>query len=144
MKDGGKPGAAPSAAVRHEVNAAAKGLSDQAARGAGAHPCLRPGPALAVNSDLATRVLAARVPVVRSMTALGGFDTHANQVQPHERLLSFLASEPGHARKNLDAQTCGTTSSLMTYSEFRPARQAECQRRHDHAPRRNLRHGRRR
>ncbi|HTB37317.1 MAG TPA: DUF1501 domain-containing protein, partial [Reyranella sp.] len=101
MKDSGNPALRHLLAVRHEVNAAAKGLSDR----------LRAAPApahayaqdllLGRQFDLATRVLTARVPVVAIKTALGGFDTHANQVQPHERLLSFLASSLATLRKNL-------------------------------------------
>ena len=53
--------------------------------------------------DVATRVLMARVPVVAIKVALGGFDTHANQVQPHERLLAFLAQSLATLRKNLIA-----------------------------------------
>ena len=51
----------------------------------------------AAQLDLATRVITAQVPVVAVKMALGGFDTHANQAQTHERLLGFLANEPGHA-----------------------------------------------
>jgi uncharacterized protein (DUF1501 family) len=104
--------------VRHEVNAAAKGLSDK----------LRAAPApahgyaqdllLGRQFDLATRVLTARVPVVAIKTALGGFDTHANQVQPHERLLSFLASSLATLRKNLIAADLWNDVVVMTYSEF--------------------------
>jgi uncharacterized protein (DUF1501 family) len=100
------------------VNAAAKGLSDK----------LRTAPApahaysqdllLGRQFDLATRVLTARVPVVAVKTALGGFDTHANQVQPHERLLAFLASSLATLRQNLIAANLWNDVVVMTYSEF--------------------------
>ena len=118
MKDGGNPALRHLLAVRHEVNAAAKGLSDK----------LRAAPApahayaqdllLGRQFDLATRVLTARVPVVAIKTALGGFDTHANQVQPHERLLSFLAASLATLRKNLIAADLWNDVVVMTYSEF--------------------------
>jgi uncharacterized protein (DUF1501 family) len=118
MKDGGNPALRHLLAVRHEINAAAKGLSDK----------LRDAPApahaysqellLGRQFDLATRVLTARVPVVAVKTALGGFDTHANQVPPHERLLSFLATSLATLRKNLIAANLWNDVVVMTYSEF--------------------------
>jgi uncharacterized protein (DUF1501 family) len=63
-------------------------------------------------------VLTARVPVVAVKTALGGFDTHANQVQPHERLLAFLASSLATLRQNLIAANLWNDVVVMTYSEF--------------------------
>jgi uncharacterized protein (DUF1501 family) len=118
MKDGGNPALRHLLAVRQEVNAAAKGLSDK----------LRAAPApahayaqdllLGRQFDLATRVLTARVPVVAIKTALGGFDTHANQVQAHERLLAFLASALATLRKNLIAANLWNEVVVMTYSEF--------------------------
>jgi uncharacterized protein (DUF1501 family) len=118
MKDGGNPALRHLLAVRHEVNAAAKGLSDR----------LRAAPApahayaqdllLGRQFDLATRVLTARVPVVAIKTALGGFDTHANQVQPHERLLAFLATSLATLRQNLIAANLWNDVVVMTYSEF--------------------------
>ena len=118
MKDGGNLALRHLLAVRHEVNAAAKGLSDR----------LRAAPApahayaqdllLGRQFDLATRVLTARVPVVAVKTALGGFDTHANQVQPHERLLGFLATSLATLRRNLIAANLWNDVVVMTYSEF--------------------------
>ena len=118
MKDGGNPALRHLLAVRQEVNAAAKGLSDR----------LRAAPApahayaqdllLGRQFDLATRVLTARVPVVAVKTALGGFDTHANQVQPHERLLAFLATSLATLRRNLIAANLWNDVVVMTYSEF--------------------------
>src|SRR5262245_27415123 len=118
MKDGGNPALRHLLAVRQEVNAAAKGLSDK----------LRAAPApahayaqdllLGRQFDLATRVVTARVPVVAVKTALGGFDTHANQVQVHERLLAFLATSLATLRKNLIAANLWNEVVVMTYSEF--------------------------
>jgi uncharacterized protein (DUF1501 family) len=68
--------------------------------------------------ELATRVVTARVPVVAIKAALGGFDTHANQVQPHERLLGFLAQNLAILRKNLIAANVWNDVLVMTYSEF--------------------------
>ena len=118
LKDGGNPALRHLLAVRQEVNAAAKGLSDRL-RAA-------PTPAYAYSQDLllgrqfdlATRVLTARVPVVVVKAALAGFDTHANQVQPHERLLAFVATSLATLRKNLIAADLWNDVVVMTYSEF--------------------------
>ncbi|CAN5861913.1 DUF1501 domain-containing protein [soil metagenome] len=128
LKDGpgttGNPALRHLLAVRGEINAAAKGLSDK----------LRAAPApgeaypqeflLGRQFDLATRVLTARVPVVAIKTALGGFDTHANQAQTHERLLASLATNLATLRRNLIAANLWNDVVVMTYSEFgRRARQ---------------------
>jgi uncharacterized protein (DUF1501 family) len=110
--------------VRHEVNAAAAGLRDKL-RGS-------PEPATAYAQDggfghqldLVTRLLTARVPVVAIKVALGGFDTHANQLPTQERLLSLLAGGLATLRKNLIAVGRWNDVVVMTYSEFgRRARQ---------------------
>ena len=118
MKDGGNPALRHLLAVRQEINAAAKGLSDK----------LRDAPApkeaysqellFGRQLELATKVVAARVPVVAVKVALGGFDTHANQVQPHERLLGFLAMGLATLRRNLIAAGLWDDVLVMTYSEF--------------------------
>jgi uncharacterized protein (DUF1501 family) len=124
MKDGGNPALRHLLAVRQEINAAAKGLSDKL-RAAPAPGLAYPQELLLGRQfDLATRVLTARVPVVAIKTALGGFDTHANQVQVHERLLAFLATNLATLRKNLIAANLWHDVVVMTYSEFgRRARQ---------------------
>ena len=105
--------------VRHEVNGAAIGLRDRLRNG--------PAPAYAFNQqdngfgrqlDLAARLLMAHVPVVAIKVALGGFDTHANQVPTQERLLSILASGLATFRKNLIAANLWNDVVVMTYSEF--------------------------
>jgi len=74
--------------------------------------------------DLATRLLAAQVPVVAIKVALGGFDTHANQLPTQERLLGLLAGGLATLRKNLIAAGRWNDVVVMTYSEFgRRARQ---------------------
>lgn len=122
--DGGNPALRHLLAVRQEINAAAAGLRDRL-RAA-------PTPAYAYSQDnglgrqldLATRLLAAKVPVVAIKVALGGFDTHANQAQTHERLLGILANGLATLRKNLIASDRWNDVLVMTYSEFgRRARQ---------------------
>ena len=118
MSDNGNPALRHLLAVRQEINAAAQGLSDK----------LRAAPAPAETYgqdfffgrqlDLATRVLTARVPVVAIKTALGGFDTHANQTPVHERLLAFLATSLATLRRNLIAANLWSDVVVMTYSEF--------------------------
>lgn len=117
-RDGGNPALRHLLAVRHEVNAAAAGLSAK----------LRdaPAPAQAYGQDfgfgrqldLATRILLAGVPVIAIKVALGGFDTHANQVPVHERLLGVLAGGLATLRKNLIAANLWNDVVVLTYSEF--------------------------
>jgi len=118
MADGGNPALQHLLAVRQEINAAAAGLRDR----------LRDAPApveaygqeylLGRQLDLATRILAAKVPMVAIKVALGGFDTHANQAPTHERLLAFLASNLATLRRNLIAADLWKDVVVMTYSEF--------------------------
>jgi len=124
MGDGGNPALRHLLAVRQEVNGAASGLKDKLHDG--------PVPAIAYAQDnllgrqldLATRIIMARVPVVAIKVALGGFDTHANQVPTQERLLSILANGLAALRKNLMASGQWNDVVVMTYSEFgRRARQ---------------------
>jgi uncharacterized protein (DUF1501 family) len=105
--------------VRHEVNAAAIGLSAKLREG--------PMPAYAFSGpqfgfgrqlELATRLLMAHVPVVAIKVALLGFDTHANQVPTQERLLGFLGESLATLRKNLVAANLWNDVVVMTYSEF--------------------------
>jgi uncharacterized protein (DUF1501 family) len=118
MQDGGNPALRHLLAVRHEVNAAAKGLSDRLRAAPVPAHAYAQDLLLGRQFDLATRVLTARVPVVAVKTALGGFDTHANQVQPHERLLAFLATSLATLRRNLIAANLWNDVVVMTYSEF--------------------------
>lgn len=122
--DGGNPALRHLLAVRQEINAAAAGLRDRLR--------VAPAPAepygqeflLGRQLDLATRILTARVPVVAIKVALGGFDTHANQLPAHERLLAFLASNLATLRRNLIAADLWKDVVVTTYSEFgRRARQ---------------------
>ena len=123
--DGGNPALRHLLAVRQEINAAAAGLSDKlrAAPAPGLRLCRRTV-ALGRQLDLATRLLTARVPVVAIKVALGGFDTHANQVPTHERLLGVLANGLATLRKNLIA--AGLWNDVRGDDLFgvRPARHA--------------------
>ena len=60
----------------------------------------------------------ARVPVVAIKVALGGFDTHANQVPTQERLLGVLAADLAILRRNLIAADLWKNVTVLTYSEF--------------------------
>jgi len=123
VPDGGNPALRRLLGVRHEVNAAAAGLRERLQDG--------PAPAYAYQDpvfgrqlDLATRIVMARVPVVAIKVALGGFDTHANQVPTQERLLGVLAAELAVLRRNLIAADQWKNVTVLTYSEFgRRARQ---------------------
>jgi len=105
-------------AVRQEINSAAKGLSDKLRDAPVPNEAYSQDFLFGRQLELATRVLTARVPVVVVKTALGGFDTHANQAQTHERLLAFLASSLATLRKNLIAANLWRDVVVMTYSEF--------------------------
>jgi uncharacterized protein (DUF1501 family) len=118
MKDGGNLALRHLLAVRQEINAAAKGLSDKLKAAAAPKEAYPQEGLLGRQLELATRVLTAKVPVVAIKAALGGFDTHANQTQPHERLLSLLASNLAVLRRNLIAADLWKDVVVMTYSEF--------------------------
>jgi uncharacterized protein (DUF1501 family) len=106
-------------AVRHEINAAARGLSDRLGKAsAPAQPYPQGDGPFSRELDLATRILSVRVPVVAIKLGLGGFDTHANQVQQHERLLGSLAQGLAALRRNLVAAGLWNEVLVMTYSEF--------------------------
>jgi uncharacterized protein (DUF1501 family) len=67
---------------------------------------------------LATKILMAKVPVVAIKVALGGFDTHARQLEPHENLLGLLGEGLAQLRRNLVAAGLWKDVLVMTYSEF--------------------------
>jgi uncharacterized protein (DUF1501 family) len=124
MTDGGNPALRHLLAVRQEINAAAKGLSDKLRAAPEPREAYSQEALLVRQLELATRVVTAGVPVVAIKAALGGFDTHANQVQPHERLLDVLATNLATLRRNLIASDRWNQVVVMTYSEFgRRARQ---------------------
>ena len=121
MKDGsamGNPALRHLLAVRQEINGAAKGLADKLRAAAAPAEAYPQEVLLGRQLDLATRVITAKVPVVAVKAALGGFDTHANQVQPHERLLGALAQNLAILRKNLITANVWNDVVVMTYSEF--------------------------
>lgn len=105
-------------AVRQEINAAARGLSDRLGKAAAPAEPYQPDTPFNRELDLATRILSVRVPVVAIKVALAGFDTHANQVQQHERLLGTLATGLATLRRNLVAAGLWDEVLVMTYSEF--------------------------
>jgi uncharacterized protein (DUF1501 family) len=118
VADGGNPALRRLLEVRHEVNGAAAGLRDKLHDAPAPAFAYTPDIGFARQLDLATRLLAARVPVVAIKVALLGFDTHANQVPVHERLLGFLANNLATLRKNLIAAGLWNDVVVMTYSEF--------------------------
>lgn len=118
VSDGGNPALRHLLAVRREVNAAAAGLRDKLHDApAPAHEYAQDN-GLGRQLDLATRIVAARVPVVAIKIALGGFDTHANQAPTHERLLAALANGLAAFRRNMIAADRWDDVLVLTYSEF--------------------------
>ena len=117
VPDGGNPALRRLLAVRQEVNAAAASLREKLHDGpAPAYAYQDPG--FGQQLDLATRIVMARVPVVAIKVALGGFDTHANQVPTQERLLGVLAADLAILRRNLIAADLWKNVTVLTYSEF--------------------------
>ncbi len=116
--DEGNPALRHLLAVRHEVNGAAQGLRAKLHDGPAPATQYPPDFAFGRQLDLATRILMAGVPVVAIKVALGGFDTHANQVPTHERLLGVLAQNLAVLRKNLIAANLWNDVIVVTYSEF--------------------------
>jgi uncharacterized protein (DUF1501 family) len=122
--DGGNPALRHVLAVRQEINAAAVGLRDRLRAAPTSTHAYNQDTGLGRQLELATRLLAAKVPVVAIKVAIGGFDTHANQMQTHERLLGVLATGLATLRRNLIASGLWNDVLIMTYSEFgRRARQ---------------------
>ena len=124
MKPGGAAGGTRNPSLRHllavrqEINAAAAGLSDRLRQAAAPAEPYLPDTPFSRELDLVTRILTARVPVVAIKVGLSGFDTHANQVQSHERLLGTLAGGLATLRRNLVAAGLWNDVLVMTYSEF--------------------------
>ncbi len=62
-----------------------------------------------INSGLSTRVY---------YTALGGFDTHANQTNPHKRLLNIYAESVKAFVEDLKSNNTFKDTLILTFSEF--------------------------
>jgi uncharacterized protein (DUF1501 family) len=122
--DGSNPALRHILEVRHEINAAAEGLRDKLRDSQEPAIAYSPDGGFGPQLDLTTRLVTARVPVVAIKVALGGFDTHANQLATQDRLLGLLAGGLATLRKNLIAAGRWNDVVVMTYSEFgRRARQ---------------------
>ena len=122
--DSGNPALRHVLAVRREINAASAGLRDRLHAAPAPTHSYNQDTGLGRQLDLATRLLASRVPVLAIKIAMGGFDTHANQAPTHERLLGVLANGLATLRRNLIAAGLWNEVVVMTYSEFgRRARQ---------------------
>ncbi|QQS13245.1 MAG: DUF1501 domain-containing protein [Rhodospirillales bacterium] len=122
LRDGGmEPPANPALAhirkVRAEIHAASQGLAERMRTAPPPAQAFGPEP-FGRQLDFATRILTARVPVVAIKIALGGFDTHARQQEPHERLLGLLGDGLATLRANLVAAGLWNDVLVMTYSEF--------------------------
>lgn len=66
----------------------------------------------------ATQLLAAKVPVAVIKVSIGSFDTHANQLGHHERLLTELAEGLAAFRQAVQQAGQWGRVLVMTYSEF--------------------------
>jgi uncharacterized protein (DUF1501 family) len=118
LGDDGNPALRHLLNVRQEINSAAVGLRDKLRDGQAPAHAYSPDAGMGRQLDVATRIVLAGVPVLALKVALGGFDTHANQVQTHERLLGILAANLATLRRNLIAASLWNDVVVMTYSEF--------------------------
>jgi len=122
--ESGNPALKRIIAVSQQISGAATGLRDTLLTSPTLHHKYDEQYPLGRQLEVATRLVASRLPVVAIKMALGGFDTHANQPNMHEKLLSFLARSLSTLRKNLIAANVWNDVVVMTYSEFgRRARQ---------------------
>jgi uncharacterized protein (DUF1501 family) len=103
--------------VQDEVHQAAFTLRDR----------MKNAPALSVEMptnpfgrqlDLALRLLASKTPLSVIKIGLGGFDTHARQRDPHDRLLGILGEGLVKFRTALQGAGLWDRVLVMTYSEF--------------------------
>ena len=145
MKDGGNPALRHLLAVRQEINGAAKGLADKLRNAAAPKEAYPQEVLLGRQLELATRVITARVPVVAVKAALGGFDTHANQVPAARAAAGFPGDQPRDPAQEPDRRQPVERRAGDDLLGVRPPRPPERQRRH--RPRHGgaaVRHGRRR
>lgn len=68
--------------------------------------------------EIAAQLLIARVPVAVVKVSHGSFDTHANQLGQHERLLKELADSLAEFRQVMEQAGLWDRVLMMTYSEF--------------------------
>ena len=67
---------------------------------------------------LTTTIILSDAPVTTIKVSLGGFDTHNNQRQKHDRLLNQLAQSLAALRSTLIEHEHWENTMVMTYSEF--------------------------
>lgn len=68
--------------------------------------------------EIAAMLMSARVPAAVIKVSHGSFDTHAGQLNQHQRLLQELAEALTAFRTNLRQAGCWDRLLVMTYSEF--------------------------
>lgn len=73
---------------------------------------------LGQQAELATKILASKLPVMVLKLSLGSFDTHANQLGRHKGLLEQLSGTLSALRLNLMELGLWEQTLIMTYSEF--------------------------
>jgi uncharacterized protein (DUF1501 family) len=103
--------------VQGEVHQAAFTLRDRM-RNAPAPKVEMPTNPFGRQLDLALRLLMSNTPLTAIKIGLGGFDTHARQREPHERLLETLGEGLAKFRTALQQAGLWDRVLVMTYSEF--------------------------
>ena len=73
---------------------------------------------LAADLKLTAQMIAAGLPTRVYYVALGGFDTHSNQAQRHERLMDELSNACAAFMEDLKALGQLERTTVMTFSEF--------------------------
>ena len=103
--------------VQGEVHRAAFTLRDRM-KNAPAPAIEMPANLFGRQLDLAVRLLLSRTPLAVIKIALGGFDTHARQRDPHDRLMGVMGEGLAAFRAALKHAGLWESVLVMTYSEF--------------------------
>ena len=103
--------------VQQQIVDSAGSISDRIKQG----PELKtefPNSAFGRELRTAAQLLAARVPLAVVKVSIGGFDTHANQTNTHERLMRELGDGLAAFRTAMVETGLWNQTLVMTYSEF--------------------------
>jgi uncharacterized protein (DUF1501 family) len=114
---GGNPALRHLLKVQGEVHQAAFTLRDRM-KNAPAPSVEMPANPFGRQLDLALRLLTSNTPLSVIKIGLGGFDTHARQREPHDRLLGILGEGLAKFRTALQGAGLWDRVLVMSYSEF--------------------------
>lgn len=103
--------------VQRELTHAAVDFAQRLEQSPPLHATFPPSP-IGRQLQTAAQLLAAKVPVAVIKVSIGSFDTHANQLGHHERLLKELAEAVVAFRQAMQQFGHWDRVLMMTYSEF--------------------------